>query len=292
MGFAERAELFVKVNERGTLKAVAVELGVSVSALSRQLTRLEREVGAPLLLRSSSGVSPTDAGARFLPLAQALMEAGHRAKAVLSAERPVEGEVVVSTSGTWGLERMAPRLLALRERAPGLRLELRLEDDTTDLIAEGVDLAVRVGIPPPDSVNYHAVRLETLPLALVASPKLLERSEVPRHPRDVAALPMLLTGRDLRARTLRLTRGEEDEIVVTEGPMICRNVLLRRRGALDGVGAASLPRFAVSDAIDDGRLIEFLGEWKIPDAIVWAIYRVEMRSDPRVRTMLDLLRKR
>lgn len=288
MGFAERVELFVRVVEQGSLRGVTETLGVSVSAVSRQLAQLEEELGETLLLRAPTGVRPTPAGAHFLPHARAVAAATRAARAALDPERPPEGELVVSTSVSWGLARLVPRLPRLRAVAPDMKVELRFDDAPSDLIAEGVDVAIRGGMPLPDSHNFVARRLEVVPRVLVASPRLLERSPALRDPDGLRDLPALLPGRDPASRTIALSKGRSRRAVTLDGPFITRTMLARHHAARDGLGLTVLPRFLVEADLAEGALVEVLSGWRLDDATVSALFRVELRDEPRLRAFLGV----
>ncbi|HEY3665852.1 MAG TPA: LysR family transcriptional regulator, partial [Polyangiaceae bacterium] len=164
---------FVRIVDAGNISRAARALGLSVAMASRHLRWLEKELGAPLLRRTTRRVDLTEAGLEFVTRARAILAGIEEAKSVIRPGRGVSGRVVLSVPTTLGLERIAPLLPALLDEHPRLRVEIRFEDRAVDLIEDGIDIAVRAGRAPPDSPFFAARRLASFERVLCASPKLL-----------------------------------------------------------------------------------------------------------------------
>ena len=141
---------FVRTAHSGSLSRAARELGLSQPSVSRILSGLEREIGAALLVRTTRAVTLTDAGADYLsriePLLSALAEAEHAARGT----GELRGTLRIALSASFGVREVVPRLPTFLERHPALRIDLDVSDARQDLIADGVDVALRIG-PMSDS---------------------------------------------------------------------------------------------------------------------------------------------
>ncbi|HEX2674004.1 MAG TPA: LysR family transcriptional regulator, partial [Polyangiaceae bacterium] len=162
---------FVRIVDAGNISRAARSLGLSVAMASRHLRWLEQELGTPLLRRTTRRVDLTEAGVEFALRARAILAGVDEAKAVVRPGRGVAGRVVLSVPPTLGLLRIAPLLPELLEKHPRLRVEIRFEDQTADLIRDGVDIAVRAGRLPPDSPFIVGRKIASFERVVCASPK-------------------------------------------------------------------------------------------------------------------------
>ena len=141
----QELSVFVRAAETGNLSKVAREFGLSQPSVSRIVASLEARLGVKLLLRTTRRVTPTDAGAVFLERSRRILgdldEAAHAARGVDS----LHGVLRVVMSGAFATREVIPRLPAFLDQHPRLKIELRISDRTDDLVAEGVDLALRMG---------------------------------------------------------------------------------------------------------------------------------------------------
>src|SRR5215470_1968467 len=147
---------FVRIVEAGSLSAAARSLRLSLPAVSRQLTALEDELGARLLVRSTRRMSLTDAGRRWYEGSSRILREVDETRAQIESPSDVHGHLVISSGISIGLGLVVPSLSRVAERYPRLSIELRLEDRLTDLVGDAVDVAIRGGTAPPDSTAYIA----------------------------------------------------------------------------------------------------------------------------------------
>ena len=176
--------VFVRAAETGSFSRVARELGVSQPSVSRMVASLEARLGVKLLLRTTRRVTPTDAGAVFLERSRQILadldEAAHAARGVDS----LHGVLRVVMSGAFGTREVIPRLPAFLAQHPRLRVGLLVSDRTDDLVAEGADMALRLG-SLADS-GFGARLLATAPRFAVASPAYLAARGVPETLADLS----------------------------------------------------------------------------------------------------------
>ena len=285
---------FVSLVEGHSLSAAARAQGLSLPAVSRQLRALELELGASLVVRSTRKLHVTQAGQSWYEHCRRVLRDIENAREAVRGKQGVYGRLVVSASLTFGSSVIVPRLAKLAKRHPQLALDLRLEDQLVDLVAEGVDLALRAGSPPPNSTAFIAQPIFSMTRLLVASPHWLSKHGTPREPEQLGrhscliqvtpagiVIPWSLRHRDAAddLRTIEV-RGQ----LRTNAPNALRDL------ALDGAGIAYLPDWLVSDDLESGRLRRVLPAWSSAAITAWAVYRAELRGAPRLRAFLEALR--
>lgn len=281
---------FVRIVDGKSLSAAARAQRVSLAAISRQLRSLEAELGASLIARSTRRMHVTDAGRQWYASCVRILRELDEARGEVATGDDVRGTVVVSVSMTFGTVNLMPRLTRLAERHPRLVVEVRLDDRLVDMIAEGVDVAVRAGAPPPDSTAFVAQPLFPSQRIVVAAPRWLRKHGAPRAPAQLSSRPCLVQVTPAGALVRwHLRRDGADETVATAGPLRSTAPAALRQLALDGAGAAYLPDWLVTDDLASGRLRRVLPGWSSPPIMAWAVYRSELRGAPRLRAVLDAL---
>jgi DNA-binding transcriptional LysR family regulator len=289
MDLLGRMSTFVRIVDGGSLSGAARALRLSLPAVSRQLNALERELGVSLVVRSTRRLRVTPAGLRWYAHCQRILREIDAARAELGGAE-VAGRLVVSAPITFSMAHVVPRVPELLQRHPKLVLELRLEDRLADLVGETVDVAIRGGVPPPDSTGLVAHPLLEFDRVLVAAPAYLRRRRPPREPRDLATHTCLVQdGGRGPLSTWELTHGDRRHaITVPSGPSSNAPLALVA-WARAGMGIGLLPEWLVRDDLAGGRLRRVLPGWSAGAVTVWALHRVEQRGSARVRAFLDVL---
>ncbi|HEU0029489.1 MAG TPA: LysR family transcriptional regulator [Kofleriaceae bacterium] len=287
MDLVDQMRTFVRVTEAGSLSAAARSRGLSLAAVSRQLAALEAELGTTLLVRTTRRLQITPSGERWRAHCVRLLRELEDARADVHDEARPSGSLVISAPITVGLELVAPRLERLSRDHPALQVELRLEDHVVDLVGEGVDLAVRGGLAPPDSAGVIAHPLRTFRRIAVASPGYLRRRGTPKQPRDLERHDGLVQhGLATTFTRWRFVRNATEVTVVPRVRLRSTTPLVLRDWALAGAGVALLPDWLVGDAAG---LRPLLDGWQTPAIRIWALHRIELRGAPRIRAVLDAL---
>jgi DNA-binding transcriptional LysR family regulator len=169
----EQMRTYLRITETRSLSEAARGLHLSVAAVSRQLAALEEDLGVTLITRSTRRLTITESGERWRDHCARVLAAVDAAHADVKAGPEVRGRVVVSAPASYALVHLARPLDRLLAAHPALSIELRLEDHAVDLVGDGVDIAVRAGMAPPDSGAFIAHRLAAFRRLLVASPSYL-----------------------------------------------------------------------------------------------------------------------
>ncbi|MBR8476603.1 LysR family transcriptional regulator [Burkholderia cenocepacia] len=285
-----RPAIFVAVVEAGSLTAAAERLGLAKTVVSTHMQRLESEVGANLLVRTTRRLSVTDAGRVFYDACRDIVRATEAAlDAVSSDAGPLRGTLRVSVPIDYGALVVAPAVVALRDRHPGLDVELVANDRVIDLVADNLDVAVRIG-RLADS-NYRAVQLGTYEKWLVASPAFVARHGLPRDPDALAALPFVMLSSLPRPHTLDLddARGGHASVRCV-APVVSNTATACRAIVLAGGGFGLLTDFSTADDVATGRLVRLLPGWRTAPAGIHAVYPSTRLPSPKVRAFIDAMK--
>ncbi|KVE90015.1 LysR family transcriptional regulator [Burkholderia cepacia] len=287
-----RLAVFVAVVDAGSLTAAAERLGLAKTVVSTHMQRLESEVGANLLVRTTRRLSVTDAGRVFYDACRDIVRAAESAlDAVSSDAGPLRGTLRVSVPIDYGALVVAPAVVALRDRHPGLDVELVANDRVVDLVADNLDVAIRIG-RLADS-NYRAVQLGTYEKWLVASPAFVARHGRPQDTDALAALPFVMLSTLPRPQTLELedANGGTASVrcvahVVSNTATACRAIVLA------GGGFGLLTDFSTADDLTAGRLVRLLPAWRSAPAGIHAVYPSTRLPSPKVRAFIDAMKQR
>jgi DNA-binding transcriptional LysR family regulator len=276
---------FVRAGQTGSFSRVARELGVSQPSISRMVASLEARLGVKLLLRTTRRVAPTDAGRAFLERARQILgdldEAENAARGVDS----LRGTLRLALSGAFGVREVIPRLPGFVERHPKLGIALLISDRTEDLIAEGADMALRLG-PLADS-EFGARLLGKAPRLVVASPAYLARRGTPQTPADLAKHNCIL-GPGLSGRTgwnfMRLGRATS---VTVEGPINVASADGVIACVKAGLGIALASRWMCRAELEAAELVAILSDYQLDWVELHAVYPGGRRPSLKVRAFSD-----
>lgn len=287
MDHLKRMAIFATVVERRSMRAAAQALGMTPSAVSQQVRALEQATGVTLLHRSTRKLALTEAGARYHAGCAAMLAAARSADEALAALRDApEGELrIAAPVGFAGL--LAGALGPLLTAHPGLTLHLVMEDRPTDLIAERIDLALRVGTWADSSLV--ARRIGALPMALYAAPSYLARRGVPGTPGALSEHDALVIG----GRPLELLGPGDARIdVQARARVLSNNLISLQPLCVAGLGVAALAVPAAEEECRSGRLVPLLTGWRLPALDVHAVTPRRDAQPAKVRHALEALRQR
>lgn len=285
----ERMRTFVRVAERGSLSAVARELGVGQSTITRHLRELKEAVGVPLLSRTTRRVTMTEEGSRYhadsVHILRLVEQAGDEARGTRGA---AAGTIRISCTATFGVLHLSRLIFAFQDRYPDIGVDLSLTDERVDLVREGVDIALRLG-PLTDSSTKLRVLGQSRRL-LVAAPDYLAargRPSVPKDLSDHEGIRMSnVAGSDMLV--LRGPRGERHAIPFA-GRFRIDHGLAAREALVAGRGIAPAHRWLVDDLVAAGRLEAILTDCSLPSVQLSMLIVPERAGTARVRLLIDFL---
>jgi DNA-binding transcriptional LysR family regulator len=282
---------FVRIVEAGSLSAAARAARLSLPAVSRQLRALEAELGASLAVRTTRALTITDAGRNWYAACVRVLRDVAEAKSAAGAPDRVEGRLVISAPHTLGMSHVLPRTRSLLAKHPRLTVDLRFEDHLVNLVAEGVDIAIRGGAMPPDSSAVVALPFVSFRRVVVAAPSYLRKHPAPKEPDDLRRhVSLVQLGAACPLDTWNLRRLDDERAVLVTANFRCTTPAAIRDAAVAGMGVALLPDWLVEHDVAAGRLRRLLPSWTSGPVSAWVLFRVDARRSPTVRAFLDELR--
>lgn len=295
----EALKIFVEVMRRGGFAPVARDRNVAPSSISRAIAALENELGARLFQRTTRRLSPTEAGARYFAEVEPLIEELERAGAsARDAAQTPTGTLRVSVSHAFAQRVVTPMLPAFAKAHRGVSVELMVSDAMVDLIAERVDLAIRLG--PARADGLIGARLMSTRYLVVASPGYLAREGAPDAPGDLAGREcVLMPYRGFRERwrfrPAEAADGSARETrVAVAGRLVLSNALAAHDCAVAGAGPALLADWVVADSLRAGALVDLFPNWRAAatdfDTAAWLIYPSRAYLPLKTRAFIDALR--
>lgn len=285
----ERMRTFIRVAERGSLSAVARELGIGQSTVTRHLRELEEAVGVPLLSRTTRRVTLTDEGSRYyadsVQILRLVEQAGDEARGARGAPA---GTIRISCTAAFGVLHVTRLIFAFQDRYPDIGVDLSLTDERVDLVREGVDIALRLG-PLTDS----SMKLRPLGQSrrlLVAAPDYLAAHGRPARPQDIAEHEGIRMSNVAGSDTLVL-QGEDGvgHVVAFGGRFRVDHGLAAREALAAGRGIGPTHRWLVDDLLGEGRLEAVLPEYSLPSVPLNMLIVPERAGIVRVRLLVDFL---
>ncbi len=284
-----RLAIFAAVVETGSFTAASARLGIAKTMVSTHMQRLEAETGANLLVRTTRRLSVTEAGQTLYEATREILRTAETAFGEIArGGGPMRGGLRVSAPIDYGALVVAPALVALNAAHPDLDIELICEDRLVDLVAERIDVAVRLG-KLTDS-NHRAVRIGSFERWLVASPAALARLGLPERPAELTGWPYA-TLSSLQRLELELQRDDGSRTRVRCRRRFGSNSTPAVRAALlAGCGFGTATSFAAEEDIAAGRLVRILPEWSLPKADIHAIYPSMHHPSAKVRAVIEVLK--
>lgn len=290
----DELKLFLDVAHFGSFAKAAEQHGIDPSSISRQISNLESQLGYRLFERTTRRLSLTEAGQFTFDQIQAPLEELDlifaRSKDKLTAP---SGLLRVTASVVFGERWLTPRLQKFQEVYPDIKLDLVLTDRNIDLVAENVDIAIRLG--ERISGSYIVSKLMQTRYRVVASKSYIERYSHPASPAELANHNCMVFSLPGFGSTWYFREDEQEisEIEVSGGIKMTSPLGLRR-AALDGMGIALLSDWTIDDDLNEGTLIDLFPNWSATatsfDTAAWILYPSRAYMPAKVRVFIDHMR--
>ena len=262
-------ETFVRVVETGSFSAAARQLNVGQPAVSKLIARLENHLNTRLLARSTHGLSPTEAGQRYYERAKAaLAEAEEAELAALQSASGLSGKLRISAATTFARIHVIPQLPRFLASHPELRIEVILDDRVIDLLAEGVDVSLRMGTLQDSSAT--ARKLATAKRSVIATPEYLKIYGEPLTPAALAEHQAILYTAQPAAWSF-----ERQSTVVSanvNGRVWVSAAEGQRAAVLNHMGLCIASDWMFYDELRSGEVVKVLTDWALPDIDLWAVF--------------------
>ena len=282
-------EAFATVVDQGGFTDAARKLGISKSSVSKHVSSLETRLGARLLNRTTRRVSPTEIGLAYYDRARRVLNDAGEADALVTAmQAEPAGVLRVSVATDFGVGHLSPILGPFLHRYPGITVNMLLDNRYVELVAEGFDLAVRIG--ELEDSALRARRLAQTQKTLIASPAYLERHGHPMRVDDLNDHRLLHYANAAAGNVWRIVSatGEKRQIR-SAGWLTVNDGQSLLNAAINGLGIAFLPSFLYGDAMRAGKLVPAIPGLAPEVHGIYAVYPPGRYTQPKVRAFIDYL---
>jgi len=282
--------IYLRVAELGSFAAVARQMGVARSVITRQVAALEAHLGVKLIARSTRSLMLTSAGSAYLERCREILNLVEAAEAGLADERQEpRGLIRLSVPLSFGLRHLSPLLMDFNVTYPDVVTEIDFTDRRVKLVDEGLDLAIRITrrLDPLDVAR----RIGSSRLQAIASPDYLRRHGEPKHPRELAEHECLIYLPAQHEGWPFLVNGAT-EIFTVRGRMRANNGDALLDAAMRGLGITAQPTFISAAAIEAGWVRPILTDYPMPELGIYALLSGNRYVPQRVRVLVDYLAER
>jgi DNA-binding transcriptional LysR family regulator len=286
----QQLTVFIRAAEGGSFSRAARELGLSQPSVSRIISELEERLGVTLLLRTTRRITLTHAGTLFLDRAREILAGLEDAEDAARGRDSLRGLIRLALPVIYGTREVIPRLAEFLAAHPLLRVEMTIADERQDLIAEGADVAIRLG-SLKDSA-FGARKLGSLERLLVASPAYLKARGIPKTPADLISHDCIIGPRALGQSGWAFRKGDSvisvdvtGRISTDSGPGVFTSVMM-------GLGIAMVSSAMCGPELKAKQLMPLLRDYRLDPVDVHAVFPGGPRPSTKVRAFVDFLAER
>ena len=287
-------ETFVAVVDSGSFSAAARRLNVGQPAVSKLIAQLEERLGVKLLVRTTRGLTATEAGLNYYERARRTIEEADEAEvAARGAARSLTGKLRVSAMVTFARIHLIPRIPQFLARHPELEMDVVLEDRNVDLIQEGIDVGLCMGHLADSSLT--AQRIVNGRRGVFGTTAYFARAGEPKEPGDLVAHEAVIydqkeeTGRG--GAVWHFSRDGEEVVVTLKGRLRVSAAEGVRAAVLAGAGIAVGTEWMFTPEVADGTVREVLRDWELPASAIWAIFPAGRAASTKARAFVSFVRE-
>jgi DNA-binding transcriptional LysR family regulator len=279
-------EIFVRVVEGGSLTAAARATGIGQPAVSKTIAALENQLGVVLLLRTARLMTPTDAGHHFYDRARRILDEADEAWGSARGEgAALSGRLRVCAPVTFARLNMVPHVGQFMDQHPDLKLDLVLDDRNVDLIAENIDVALRMGSLPDSSLT--AKKIGSSSRMVVASPAYLERCGIPASPAALAYHGAITYAQPVMDDEWRFQKGTTESAIRLTSRLTVTAAEGLREAIIAGIGIGIVSHWMMQQDIDAGTVTQLLTDWQLPRIDLWAVFPSGRLTSTRARVFIN-----
>lgn len=280
--------VFCKVIETQSFTQAANQQNISVAMASKLVSQLEEHLKTRLLQRTTRKIVPTEAGMLYYQRCQAiLLDLSEADSNISNMATSLQGNLLISVPRDFGLLYISPNLPKFIELHPNLHVEIEFEDKRVDLVAEGYDLALRIGYMQDSSLV--ARKISSAPMHFVASPSYLEARGTPLTPDDLEYHQGLLYKSSLNQVHWQSTKANQIQRYKIQSKVVSNNGMALLEMTKAGLGISNSPSFFVKDALASGELVEILSEYKQKPLDIYVVYPNRRHLPAKVRAFIEFL---
>jgi DNA-binding transcriptional LysR family regulator len=284
-------QAFVLVVDTGSFSAAARRLDVGQPAVSKLIAQLEGRLGVKLLMRTTRGLTTTEAGLNYYERARrSIVEADEAELAARGAGTSLTGKLRIAAAVTFARIHLMPRLPEFLQRHPDLEIEVVLDDRNVDLVQEGIDVALRMGRQLADS-SLTVRRIASTPCVVVGTPTYFARAGEPTAPGDLTAHEAVIYDRAGGGAEWTFRRDGSEFAVALKGRLRVNAAEGLRAAVLANAGLAITSEWMFAPEIADGTVKVVLRDWQLPRIDLWAVFPTGRTAPAKARTFTQFVQE-
>jgi len=284
----ESMTLFVRVAETGSFSVAAKEFNLAQPTVSKHIAKLEKQLNAKLLRRTTRQIKLTDIGKEYYDRCNIILRELEDAEdAIKQLQTSPTGTIKVTTGVAFGTAHILPRLNDFFKAYPGLNVTLHLTDQNVDLVQEGLDMAFRMGNLA--SSELSAKQVCASPMVAVASVEHFAKYGPPHHPKELSLHPCILYSGREKPREWLFQENGESFFVHVDGKFMTNDAAAYREALLENLGIGVVPLWLVGDLVQTGALQVVLEEYCVEPMPINAVFPPGKRIPSKVRYFIEFL---
>jgi DNA-binding transcriptional LysR family regulator len=278
-------ETFVRVIDAGSFSAAAQQMHLGQPAVSKAVSRLEQRLGVRLVLRSTRGLTPTEAGQRYYDEARIVLQKAEQAElAASTAGKSLSGRLRISAPVTFARLHIVPKLEDLLKAHPALDIEVVLSDREVDVIEEGIDVALRLGSLVDSALT--ARKLASRRRVVLAAPRYFQEFGKPLKPQDLCRHVAVIYAERLGGSSWTFHKEGEEVVVTLHGRVRVSAAEGVREAVFAGLGMTVSSEWMFTPELANGTVETALTEWRLPDMDLWAVFPAGRLASSKARTFV------
>jgi DNA-binding transcriptional LysR family regulator len=278
-------ETFVRVIETGSFSAAAQQMRLGQPAVSKAVSQLEQRLGVRLVLRSTRGLTPTEAGQSFYEQAKGVLDRAEQAElAASSAGKGLSGRLRISAPVTFARLHIVPKLELLLREHPALDIEVVLDDREVDVVEEGIDVALRMGALVDSTLV--ARKLGTRRRVVLASPRYFREFGKPTTPQELSRHAAVLYAQRLGGAAWTFHKDQEEVQVTLSGRVRVSAAEGVREAVFAGLGLTISSEWMFTPELASGTVETALDDWRLPGMDLWAVFPAGRLASAKARAFV------
>jgi DNA-binding transcriptional LysR family regulator len=275
-------EAFVRVVDAGSFSAAAKQLHIGQPAVSKTIAQLEDRLGVRLLLRSTRGLTPTEAGRNFYERAKRSIEKAEEAEiAARGAEAKLSGRLRICAAVTFARLHVIPHLSRFLTEHPALDVDVVLDDRNIDLIEAGIDVALRMGELTSSALT--ARKIAQSERRVIGTPSYFAAMGVPQTPADLVAHQAVIYEQRGGGTAWTFRQGSAETSVAVKGRLRVSAAEGVREGVLADLGLAVASEWMFAPELKSGRVRSVLEDWSLPLIDLWVVFPTGRQASTKAR---------
>ncbi|WP_341963925.1 LysR family transcriptional regulator [Pseudomonas sp. RC10] len=281
-------QAFIYVVETGSFSSAARRLGIGQPAVSKIIAQLEQNLSVRLLIRSTRGLTPTEAGRAFYEGSKRSVDEANEAEvAARGAGAGLSGRLRVCAAVTFASLHVLPHLGTFLEQNPALEIDIVLDDRNVDLVEEGIDVALRMGVLADSALT--ARKIAEGRRRIMATPSYLQRVGVPESPAELIHHQAIVYSQAGGGSSWTLKKEGEDQVIDVNGRVRVSAAQGVRAAVLADLGIAMASEWMFLPELENGSVVTVLDDWRLPDIDLWAVFPAGRLVSSKTRAFVDFV---